>query len=329
MKKIAMIASAITLLVPEIASCGRVANPGYIIDRTSYQEDGSGGVSARSAATGPTWLLRNIISIGGEVCEVRTLNGFNTFDGGGRHSLRSICISASIKTISEKCLELCDSLTVTFESGSRLETIEEFAFRYSYLASICIPSSVEMLGSASFVGCQSLSSLMFGSGSKLKTISGFAFNRCSSLASICIPSSVERLGNVSFVECRSLSRLTFGSGSRIRTIEEGAFSGCSSLASICLPSSLERVEGKCFKDCTSLIIVEFKPNSQLKTIGSFAFSGCSSLASIWLPSSVERIEEGCFEGCGSLSIVEFEPGSQPITIEEGAIPESVETVGLD
>jgi hypothetical protein len=53
------------------------------------------------------------------------------------------------------------------------------------------------------------------------------------------------------------------------------------------------------------------------------------LASIWLPSSVERIEEGCFEGCGSLSIVEFEPGSQPITIEEGAIPESVETVGLD
>jgi hypothetical protein len=51
----------------------------------------------------------------------------------------------------------CESLeSVTFESGSRLERIEGFAFSRSGLTSIEIPSSVVVLGKGSFRVCESL-----------------------------------------------------------------------------------------------------------------------------------------------------------------------------
>jgi hypothetical protein len=62
-------------------------------------------------------------------------------------SLRSICIPSSVEKLGKDCFSLCESLsTVTFESGSKLSSIEEFAFAYcSSLSSICIPSSLKTI----------------------------------------------------------------------------------------------------------------------------------------------------------------------------------------
>jgi hypothetical protein len=70
---------------------------------------------------------------------------------------------------------------VTFESGSRLERIQEWAFYHSGLKSILIPSSVVVLGKWSFSGCKSLESVAFESGSRLERIeeSMFAGSRVS------------------------------------------------------------------------------------------------------------------------------------------------------
>jgi hypothetical protein len=68
--------------------------------------------------------------------------------------------------------------SVTFESGSRLERIEESAFLESRLKSILIPSSVVVLGRESFYQCKSLESVTFESGSRLDQIEGSAFQGC-------------------------------------------------------------------------------------------------------------------------------------------------------
>jgi hypothetical protein len=57
-----------------------------------------------------------------------------------------------------------------FDSGSRLERIEESAFSESGLKSIVIPSSVAVLSGKSFCGCKSLESVMFESPSRLERV---------------------------------------------------------------------------------------------------------------------------------------------------------------
>jgi hypothetical protein len=66
---------------------------------------------------------------------------------------------------------------VRFESGSRLERIEESAFCLSGLKSILIPSSVVILGKWSFSVCKSLESVTFESGSRLERIEKSMFER--------------------------------------------------------------------------------------------------------------------------------------------------------
>jgi hypothetical protein len=83
---------------------------------------------------------------------------------------------------------------VTFESDSQLSSIAESAFtECSSLASILIPSSLEMLGNECFSGCESLSMVTFESGSQLSSIGEYAFHFCPSLSSICCPSSLQTI----------------------------------------------------------------------------------------------------------------------------------------
>jgi hypothetical protein len=80
---------------------------------------------------------------------------------------------------------------VRFESGSRLERIEESAFYEGGLRSIELPSSVVVLGKLSFHRCRLLESVTFESGSRLERIAEYAFYE-SGLRSIEIPFAVVR-----------------------------------------------------------------------------------------------------------------------------------------
>jgi hypothetical protein len=84
---------------------------------------------------------------------------------------------------------------VTFECGSKLSSIEGFAFSgCCSLLSICIPSSVEALGRSCFHNCVRLSNVSFEPGSKLASIDESAFEGCPCLSSIGLPSSIRRPG---------------------------------------------------------------------------------------------------------------------------------------
>jgi hypothetical protein len=104
-------------------------------------------------------------------------------------------IPSSVVVLGKESFNECKSLeSVPFESGSRLERIEEYAFSWSGLKSILIPSSVVVFGKCTFYECKSLESLTFESGSRLERIEESAFSGCG-LKSILIPSSVVVLGN--------------------------------------------------------------------------------------------------------------------------------------
>jgi hypothetical protein len=92
------------------------------------------------------------------------------------------------------------------------------------LVKIIVPSSVEVLGEKCFLYCESLSLVIFESGSRLSRIEKLAFSE-TGLVEIIIPSSVEVLGESCFHKCGSLSSVKFQSGSRLREVGRDAFSG--------------------------------------------------------------------------------------------------------
>jgi hypothetical protein len=67
---------------------------------------------------------------------------------------QSVIIPSSIEILCKFCFSECKSLSsITFESGSHLQRIEESTFSLSGLTSIVIPSSVEILCNSCFAGC--------------------------------------------------------------------------------------------------------------------------------------------------------------------------------
>jgi hypothetical protein len=157
----------------------------------------------------------------------------------------SIVIPSIVVVLWKSSFSCCMSLeSVVFESGSRLERIEESAFQRSGLKSIVIPSSVVFLGNSSFCDCESVESVIFENGSRLERIEESTLQR-SGLRAIVIPSSVVVLGKGSFSGCRSLESVVFESGSRLERIEEFAFSQ-SGLQSITIPASVTFIDGSAF-----------------------------------------------------------------------------------
>jgi hypothetical protein len=252
--------------------------------------------------------------------------------------LKSILIPSSVVVLGQESfyqsvvlgewsLGCCQSLeSVRFESGSRLERIEEFAFSGSGLKSILIPSSVVVLGNSSFYECSSLESVTFESGSRLERIEECAFCE-SGLKSILIPSFVAILGKSSFYLCKSLESVTFESGSRLERIEECAFLG-SGLKSIEITPCVSFICGSAFATLSSVSVSRENRHFRIRDSfledisGSTIYRYFGSCGSIVIPSSVVVLGNRTFYQCKSLESVTFESGSRLERIEQGAFRES-------
>jgi len=98
--------------------------------------------------------------------------------------------------------------SVTFESGSKLKNIGEFAFQGALIEELTIPSSVEYIGQNAFAECVFLEKVSFGNDSKLRTIGSYAF-QYTLLTEIIIPASVETIEANAFLGCYELNTVTF------------------------------------------------------------------------------------------------------------------------
>jgi len=193
-------------------------------------------------------------------------------------SITDVIIPASVTSIGSYAFMECTDLTsVTFATGSQLQTIGEAAFGdCSNLTSITIPASVTFIGEDAFYGINTINvdrgnptfavqdGILYNkvrneiitvlrsiSGSVtipagITSISGFS-NR-TGITRITIPASVTEIGEYAFSRCTGLTSVTFATGSQLRTIGSSAFYGCTSLYSINIPNSVTSVGNEAFKD---------------------------------------------------------------------------------
>jgi hypothetical protein len=225
------------------------------------------------------------------------------------------------------------------------------------LPSVCIPSSVEILGPKSFSLCYGLSDLTFEAGSKLSRIEDFAFYRCRNLESLRIPSEVVYIGTGAIPRqssdsdgvdiFRKFTGVSIDAQSRQFTtlanfivdlagVSVAYYFG--SEVEVAVPASVETLGSASFADCLAISVVRFENASKLKEIGRHAFCRCSNLISFCIPASVEVLCGDCFSDCKRLSVLTFESSSRLSQIGDSAfcrcsrltticIPSSVETIG--
>lgn len=260
--------------------------------------------------------------------------------------IEHVVISAGVTTIGLNAFGQCTNLaSVTFATGSKLETIGQEAFGNCKLTSVTIPDGVTTIGNAAFISCSNLTSVTFGSG--VETIGAGAFDR-TGLTSITIPASVTSIGNGVLAGCSKLETITVATGNAkydsrnscnaiidksnntllagcksttipdgVTSIDNGVFWGCSGLTSIAIPASVTSIGLSAFNECTNLTTVTFASGSRLTTIGEQAFIR-SGLTSIEIPANVETIGDLAFQECANLASVTFAADSKLTSIGEQA-----------
>lgn len=224
-------------------------------------------------------------------------------------NLFSLKILSNIENIGKKAFygsELCD---ITFESGSRLQTIGESAFEncemLGWVKGIELPASLENIGSRAFYSCNKLAKVVFANKSKLTSIGKNAFYNCAELAEVYIPANTTVIEDCAFYNCTNLRKIYFEKESKLINIGEKVFSYCTGLNKIEIPASVKELKFGAFYGCSALTDVTFEENSNLTTINSMAFYGCSSLnynkeVPFEIPSKVTFIGDYAFSGCTSL-----------------------------
>ena len=237
-------------------------------------------------------------------------NGITSIGTGtfyGCTSLTSIEIPSSVTSIGEDAFSGCTSLTnivvdannPIYDSRNDCNAIIETSTNTLIVGckDTKIPSSVTSIGTGTFYGCTSLTSIEIPS--SVTSIGSSAFNSCTSLTNIEIPNSVTSIGGYTFSGCSSLTNIEIPSS--VESIGIGAFDGCTSLTNIEIPNSVTSIGDFAFSFCTSLTSIEI-PNS-VTSIGGYTFANCSFLTSIEIPSSVESIGIGAVFGCTSLTSI--------------------------
>lgn len=219
-------------------------------------------------------------------------------------------------------------LSISFESGSLLDTIGSSAFQGATgLTAISLPLTVTSLGNSAFQGATGLTSISLPTG--IVSIGNSAFEGCSNLVTFSFEKSMEIPGNI--------------------TLGTAVFKGCSSLSStfenpLIFPTNKNTVPEEFFRNCTSLTYVDFgeRENNNL-TIEAYAFAGSGILNLNTTNSKIVAIGNNAYEGCISLESIHFSINLETLgnnvfkdietltdlTFEEIELPSSILSIGTD
>ena len=229
--------------------------------------------------------------------------------------------------------------TITFEEGSKLKKIGDYAFDstrdleevvlpetagaleigvYAFYGSgikrAVISSSVTGTGDCWFAYCTDLVSVTFPATGNLTCLGREMFENCRSLTGINIPSNITGIDSRAFENCNSLTEISIPDS--VKEIGQYAFLSCSKMKTVRLPASMEVLNTSVFGSCVSLGSVTLP--KALKRIDSYAFSSCTSLRSISIPAPVTSIGIGAFKDCNKLQTIIVEKNGKLELIDEVA-----------
>ena len=214
------------------------------------------------------------------------------------------------------------NLTSTFNGVVNLKTI---TFPTNFNASTL---------SSCFLGCESLTRVVFSPTMSSLTVATSCFSGCSLLTSVTLPTTVGATITMAgmFDSCYALPSITIPSGWTIVSLSTtfqncinlktialpnntqnsittmlSMCSGCSKLESITMPTSMTAATtlATAFSNCYRLTSVTFPSTMNLVTTAGSCFLNCESLTSVTMPTSMS----GCitlsstFSGCWSLTSI--------------------------
>ena len=157
-----------------------------------FETDGEGKITKYLCGSGEISDVIIPEMINGEVI---TSIGISAFSG---NQLTSVVIPSTVKVIGIGAFSRNNKtlVSVIFEEGSQLETIEKNAFRQIPLTEIIIPNSVKTIGENAFSSCK-ITNIIFEERSKIETIGEYAF-AYNWYTTVTIPSSIKSIGANAF-----------------------------------------------------------------------------------------------------------------------------------
>lgn len=185
-----------------------------------------------------------------------------------RKNVKTVIIGAEIKSIGSHAFYRNENLkTVTFLANSSLEKIGEYAFEYTGIESIVLPSSVKTIEGYAFSHTDSLKDV---SSSASATVNSFAFSSSDNLVKVNMPKAT--FGPNSFGFDSNLQTLSAG------TLKENALYNLSSLTSVNLTNA-KSIGKWALYGCNNIKTI----SSNATSVGDRAFYNCSSLQTVKLP----------------------------------------------
>ena len=246
----------------------------------------------------------------------------------GCTNLCSVRLSENTKSIGHSAFASCVNIQhINF--NSQLETIGQYAFSYSNLNKIVIPSSVKSIGENAF-GCSHLSCLIFEDGDEDVLLDGrdnmFWGNTIDSLY----------WGrNGPKINFRKIKHIT------LADVNIKSFGGitCDSVCVLSIKAGKEALSISLFRKdviidsvyCNRVLDVNSSGNhplylansmfkleigKELTCIGDNMFYGCK-IPSLFIPNNIKHISPTAFNNCNILSSVLIEDSTEPLDFGEG------------
>lgn len=269
-------------------------------------------------------------------------------------SLKSIAFPARLTSIGDYALFSASSNRevygtvleeVTFESGTRLESIGAHAFGNSMITEFTVPDSVTKISKDVFNGSAKLETLNLSATTDATMLANLV-SGVPNLKAVNIPAASKELAsdeygvvydtgktNIAYVplgfdaaeyevpytvttinastfkNVKSLKKVVFANAPEGKTAGELTFGAsafeASGLTEITLPARTKSLGGNIFKNCTSLVSVDFENGYSYGSLPTAAFYGCSALTDIRLPGEITSIGTQVFYNNAALETVTF------------------------
>ncbi len=178
----------------------------------------------------------------------------------------------------------------------RVTSIGTYAFCYTKVTSVVVPSTVTSIGSECFMGTNYLTSVTLPEG--LTSLGKGCFYQCWALPSITLPSTLTSMGDECFAQCPKLTSINIPDG--ITALGKGTFKQCEALPSITLPAGLKTLGESAFEYCYKLESINLPEG--ITTLEKKVFNYCRSLKEITLPATLNTINAEAFGYCGLTAI---------------------------
>lgn len=211
-------------------------------------------------------------------------------------ALTQIEIASTVTKIGNDAFAQCLSLsTVTFKSGSRLDSIGERAFSFcTSLEGITLPSSLRSIGYYSFQNCTGLKNIVLPD--NMNVIGERAFYNCESLISINIPEAITTIGYLALVGCNALESINVSPNNRQYSSVDGVLFNKSKDTLIKYPVNKGTP-------------VRYSVPTSVITIAAAAFEDNSHIQGVFIPRFVYSIGDQAFHRCSNLTSISVEESS--------------------